>query len=124
FTLQFDFRLVRRLVFRDCYSIGLIAEAENLTNRYNANRSVATCAGAVVKVATAPEVGRGADLRPPCRFQFGGRFMFRLRPLRRRPRAREPGSCVGMTLLTRSPAGAIDPLNSILIIGQSMRNAQ
>src|SRR5262245_3324439 len=73
---QIDFRLVRRLVFRDRYSIELIAEAENLTNRFNANCSIAGCTGAVVNVATAPDFGRVTSVRPPRRFQFGGRFTF------------------------------------------------
>jgi len=56
--------------------IELIAEAENLTNRFNANCSIAGCTGAVVNVATASDFGRGASVRPPRRFQFGGRFTF------------------------------------------------
>jgi carboxypeptidase family protein len=73
---QIDFGLVRRLVFSDRYSIELIAEVENLTNRFNANCSIAGCMGAVVNVATASDFGRGASVRPPRRFQFGGRFTF------------------------------------------------
>ena len=73
---QIDFRLVRRLVFRDRYSIELIAEAENLTNRFNANCSIAGCTSAVVNVATASDFGRITSVRPPRRFQFGGRFTF------------------------------------------------
>jgi hypothetical protein len=67
---------VRRLVFRDRYSVALIAEAENLTNRFNASCSIAGCAGAVVNVATASDFGRVIGVRPPRRFQFGGRFTF------------------------------------------------
>jgi hypothetical protein len=67
---------VRRLVFHDNFSIGLIAEAENLTNRFNANCSIAGCTGEVVNVATASDLGRFTSVRPPRRFQFGGRFTF------------------------------------------------
>ena len=74
--LQIDFRLVRRFVFRDHINIELIAESENLTNRFNANCSIAGCTSAVVNVATAADFGRIISVRPPRRFQFGGRFTF------------------------------------------------
>jgi hypothetical protein len=73
---QMDFRLVRRFVFRDRYSIELIGEAESLTNRFNANCSISGCSGTVVNVATAPDFGRITSVRTPRRFQFGGRFTF------------------------------------------------
>jgi carboxypeptidase family protein len=73
---QMDFRLVRRFVLRDHYSFELIAEAENLTNRFNASCSIAGCSGAVVNVATAPDFGRITSVRGARVFQFGGRFTF------------------------------------------------
>ncbi len=73
---QAGFRLARRFKFRDRYGIELIAEAENLANRFNANCSIAGCTGAVVNVATAADFGRITSVRPPRRFQFGGRFSF------------------------------------------------
>ncbi len=73
---QLDFRLTRRIVFRDRYNVEFIAEAENLTNRFNANCSIAGCTGAVVNIATAADFGRITSVRAPRRFQFGARFTF------------------------------------------------
>jgi hypothetical protein len=61
-------------VILDHYSVELIAEAENLTNRFNADCDIAGCSGAVLSVAMAPDVGRITSVRGLRVFQFGGRF--------------------------------------------------
>jgi hypothetical protein len=74
--LQWDFRLTRRINFSERYSLELIAESENLTNRFNANCSISGCTGAVVNRDQAADFGRILATRQARVFQFGACFKF------------------------------------------------
>lgn len=73
---QLDTRLSRTFAFRERYKVQLIAEAEHLTNRLNANCGIAGCSGAVVNNFNAADFLRITSARTPRRFQFGFRFFF------------------------------------------------
>ena len=73
---QTDFRLVRRIKFSEHQSLELISEAENLTNRLNANCSIAGCSSAVIAREGAADFGRITLTRPGRNFQFGMRYAF------------------------------------------------
>jgi hypothetical protein len=73
---QMDARLTRRIKFGDFGSLELIAEAENLTNRLNANCTTTGCTSAVVNRDGAADFGRITATRPGRNFQFGVRFSY------------------------------------------------
>lgn len=74
---QWDVRLTRRINFSDRYQLELIAESENLTNKFNASCSPeGGCSGAVVRLGTAADFGRITSVRSNRVFQFGTRFKF------------------------------------------------
>lgn len=74
---QWDARLARRLRFNERYEMELIAESENLSNRFNPNcNPTGGCSGAVVRLGTAADFGRITSVRANRVFQFGARFKF------------------------------------------------
>ena len=74
---QWDARLTRRVKLSERYELELIAESENLTNRFNPNcNPTSGCSGAVVRLGTAADFGRITSTRSGRVFQFGGRFKF------------------------------------------------
>lgn len=74
--LQIDTRLSRTFAFHERYKLQFIAEAENLTNRLNANCGISSCTGAVVNNYSARDFLRITSARTPRRLQFGFRFYF------------------------------------------------
>jgi hypothetical protein len=74
--VQIDSRLSRRFRFRERYTLELIAESENLTNRLNANCSIEGCTSAVVNRDGAPDFLRITSARNGRQVQFGFRFGF------------------------------------------------
>ncbi len=55
---QWDARLTRRIRLSDRYEVELIAESENLTNKFNASCTPeGGCSGAVVRLGTAADSG-------------------------------------------------------------------
>jgi len=74
---QRDARLTRRFVLSERYTIQLIGETENFTNRLNpACTPEGGCSGAVVRLGSAAEFGRLTSARSARVFQFGARFQF------------------------------------------------
>ena len=74
---QWDARVTRRVRLTERYELELIAESENLTNRFNPNcNPTAGCNGAVVRLGTAADFGRITSTRAARVFQFGARFKF------------------------------------------------
>ncbi len=74
---QWDARVTRRVRLTERYELELIAESENLTNRFNPNcNPTSGCNGAVVRLGTAADFGRITNTRAARVFQFGARFKF------------------------------------------------
>jgi len=74
--LQMDVRLSRKVKIGEKHTIEMIAESENILNRFNPNCSIAGCTGAVVNREGAADFGRVTGTRPGRVFQFGLRYGF------------------------------------------------
>jgi len=73
---QMDLRLVRKIKIKERHTIELIAESENIMNRFNPGCSIASCTSAVVNRDGAADFGRITATRPGRVFQFGMRYGF------------------------------------------------
>lgn len=73
---QADVRVARRFPLGSA-TIAVMVESENVFNRFNPSCSTdGGCTGAVVNIATAPDLGRVTSARAPRTVQFGARVTF------------------------------------------------